>query len=120
MTLTEKQAGYTHKNELDLQGLRVQKKSDSRFDLQTTSSMGRGRVYVLDADVRQWTTDDKAHNLHTWIQALEQEAILARRSLSVNLGVSPAAALVISPVTSPRYARRRPREALIISETSIV
>lgn len=109
LTLTEQQNGRPHKNELDLQGLRMQKKSESKFELQTQSTIQKGRVYVLDVDARSSGTDDSVtvHSLRTWIEALEQEAVLARRASQVTLGGTGD----VSPDTSPRrlgsYRRSR-------------
>merc|ERR1711937_367624 len=41
----EKQTGCPHKNELDLQGLKMTRKSDTKFELQTQSTMRKQRVY---------------------------------------------------------------------------
>lgn len=80
--MTQKAKGDAPKGELDLQGLRVQKKSDTRFDLQTPASTHEGRVYMLDVGAKN-SNNDAVHDLPTWVKALEQEAIFARRERPV-------------------------------------
>merc|ERR1711957_703379 len=57
--------------------------------------MQKGRVYALDADVKGYAKD--VHDLRTWIQALEQEAILARRGDALTLGTAGGTSSSVSP-----------------------
>lgn len=113
MTSSEKEHGYPPKNELDLQGLRMQKKSATIFELQTLSSTEKGRVYALDTDVKGYAKEAEAHDLRTWIGALEQEGILARRASQLTLGTTGG----VSPSVSPRVGLVR-RDRRINSTSS--
>jgi len=81
----EASAGQIPKGEVLLQGLKVQTQGAMKFDV-TTASSG-DRTFSLDADVAQalsgsgWTLGPAAPpSMQDWIKALEQEAVLARRS----------------------------------------
>lgn len=81
-TLREKEEGRAPKNEVDLQGLTIQQRSATCFQVQTPSSLAAGRFYVLDANVKpSWIQHDATHwcQLHDssrWIYALQQESII--------------------------------------------
>lgn len=68
------------KNQLHLSGMRVKKQSDSRFTVSTPSGK---KTYILDADVSRYTRNS-SHSLKSWVEALEQESVLARRKESAD------------------------------------
>lgn len=70
-SLEEKNKGKCPQNELRLKGAKVHQTSATQFTLHVPSSEKKGKVYVLDVPAE--TSDP-----HTWVKALEQEAILAR------------------------------------------
>jgi len=100
--LKEKESGLAYKNALDLQGVCVRKRSDTRFELRTQSSH---RAYLLDVDVQADAGSDQVHCLQAWIQALEQESVVARRASAVILG--SAGNGNDSPIKSPAKRRQR-------------
>jgi len=78
-------AGKEPKGQVELRGMKVQKKSGTTFEF-TTSSSGE-RTFSLDADTAKsvasagWDIGPSAPPcMQDWVIALEQEAVFARRA----------------------------------------